>query len=312
MSKYNNMRGISFSELREDEIEQAIREWSQGNIHMEKLLWACREHGVETMGCHPLGMPYLELAVNNSHDKIRRMLNAAQSVPYSSVLVMPDGGNPTSGEKTWYRPNLTITFDTTSRRKVNKSLDKLYEAIVLEEEQEGTENGIFMHMLDFHDFFAERESGLNLYMLNNKSGIYQFSIISRGNGTDSTYFADLFRRAGMRLDRELRGTGWSVTDIDEKRFGERVKKAKTTITEEYSLGIPKEIKPNMDLTIVARIMRRQFGDTLEGRERFSQWLQDLGKRMRLWIMKKITYEECFPWEVEANKTPVKAIEEDER
>lgn len=312
MSKYNHMKGISFSELAEDEIEQAIWEWSQGNMHMERLLWACREHEIETMGCHPLGMPYLELAVNNSHDKIRRMLNAAQSIPYSSVVVMPDGGNPISGEKTWHRPALTITFNTTSRRKVNKSLDKLYEAIALGEEQEKTETGIFTHMLDFYDFFAERESGLHLYMINNESGIFQFSIISKGNGTDSTYFANLFRRARMRLDTELSDSGWSITDIDEKRFSERVKKAKTTIIEEYSLDLPQEIKPNMSLPIVARIMRRQFGDTPEGREKFSQWLQDLEERMYLWGKKQITYEECFPWEVETNKTPVKDVEEDER
>lgn len=43
MSKYNYMKSISFSELTGGEIEQAIREWSQGNIYMEKLLWACEK-----------------------------------------------------------------------------------------------------------------------------------------------------------------------------------------------------------------------------------------------------------------------------
>lgn len=36
MSKYNHMKSISFSELKEGEIEQAIREWSQENIKYEE------------------------------------------------------------------------------------------------------------------------------------------------------------------------------------------------------------------------------------------------------------------------------------
>lgn len=307
MSKYNHMKSISFSELTEGEIEQAIREWSQGNIYMEKLLCACRENKIETLGCHPLGKPYLQLAVNDSQNKIRRMLNAAQNVTGSKITVNPDGGNPISGEKTWYIPTITIGFDTCNRRKIEESLNRLYESIVIEE-QDKPKNEIFAHMLDFLDFFAEKESGFVFYMQHNELGEYEFDISNRGNGTDGTYYENLFRRASIGLrDKE-----WSIKDTDETAFEEKMKKVQKTIFEEYSLEIPQEIKPNMNLTIVARIMRRQFGDTEEGRQAFSKWLKDLERRMHLWEEGKITHEECFTWKTETNKKNEKAIEEYER
>lgn len=308
MSKYNHMKSISFSELREEEIEQAIREWSQGNMHMEKLLWACKEHGIETQGCHPLEQPYIEMVVNNSHDKIRRMLNAAQSIPGSMISIMPDGGNPISGEETWSNPVITIVFDTSEISEINENLDKLYESIVLEKDKNKPTNEIFAHMLDFYDFFAEKESGLRLYMMHGKGEKYKLNIEHRGDETDFTYYDNLFRKAGM----ELANGEWVIVDREAYSFEEKVKRVQTTIIEEYSLGLPQEIKPNMSLTIVARIMRRQFGDTAEGKAKFSQWLKDLEKRMNLWMMKKITYEECFPWDAKKDTTTKAFIDGDEK
>lgn len=303
MSKYNNGKSISFSELKEDEIEQAIREWSQGNVHMEKLLWACRDNGIETLGCHPLKHPYLELTMGNSHKAISKMLYVAQNILGSQILIYPDGGNPLSGEKTWYIPRITIGFDTSEMKEVNETLDKLYEAIVLDDKLEMQEGRTFANMLDFYDFFAEKESGISyLTMRHDKSGLYQFLI----SYEESAYCKSIFRKAGMKLNKNKWGyLDWVIEDRDEIKFDEKVRKAKTTIMNEYPLGLTQEIKPNMNLTIQVRIIRRQFGNAPEGKQKFSEWLNNT---LELYLDGKITYEECFS----LKEAPDKTAEYDER
>lgn len=193
------------------------------------------------------------------------MLNAAQGIKGSRIVVKPDGGNPISGEKTWYIPTISIVFDTCSRREIAENLNRLYESIVTEE-QDKPKNEIFAHMLDFLNFFAEKESGFIFYMYHNEVGEYEFNISNGGNGTDGTYYENLFGRASIGLSDKK----WSIKDTDETAFEEKMKKVQKIIFKEYSLGIPQEITPNMSLTIVARIMRRQFGDTEEGRQAFSK------------------------------------------
>lgn len=291
MSKYNHMESIAFSEIPENEIGQAIKEWSQGNKHMERLLWGCRINRVETMGCHPLGRPYLDMTVNNSHNKIRNMLNVAQTIPNSIVLLTPDGGNPLSGEKTWYLPGIAVRFDTTKRREINKIFDKLYDAVTFDRIPEKPQTELFAQMLDFYDFFAGKESGLTLYMGRNKKGVYKFNIINKGTERNFEYYNSLFRKAGMQLNEDK--DEWTIASENESEIDERVRKAKTVITGEYSLGIPSEVNTDMNLNMIARITKRRFGETAEGQQRFRNWLGNLERRMSLYLAKKIGYEELI-------------------
>ena len=110
MSKYNRMASIPISSLSEQELPIAIREWAEGNVHMENLLWACYKNGIETNSCHADESPYIGFYLDSKKEEVLKLLNVAQSIKGASFLVMPDGGNPFSGPD-WNRPVLTLWFE---------------------------------------------------------------------------------------------------------------------------------------------------------------------------------------------------------
>ena len=56
-SKYNHKESIPLDSIPKKELDQAIKEWSQGSKSMEKLIRKSIANGIETNGCHPWAGP---------------------------------------------------------------------------------------------------------------------------------------------------------------------------------------------------------------------------------------------------------------
>lgn len=301
-SKYNTGRSMRIDEIPKEELEQAIKEWSHYQEPMERLLWKCIEEGVETTGCHPEAKPYIELKVNNSPEKIKQMLNAIQEFVSASVMIIPAGAPNLCGVTSdWDRPILCIGCGVTSKERVYEVLDSLYVALSNTAKRK---ERVFEQMIEFHDFFKDKECQLNFYMQRPEIDLYDFSITYTNYYQENLEFYDrLFKKAGMELTDEERPT-WSIIEQDEESFAKKVEKAKQVIFEGYTLGLPQTITIGTPNVIAAHIKRRQFGDTPEGKEKFDRWFEEF--RALLWkqINDEISYEEVEKFKIASQETSI--------
>lgn len=300
-SKYNTGRSMRIDEIPKEELEQAIKEWSHYDEYMEKLLWKCIEEGVETSGCHPEANPYIDFKVNDSQEKIRRMLNAIQEFVGARVVITDGASNLCGVTSDWDRIKLAIGCNVTEKERIDEVLESLYKAISNNSKRN---EKAFEQMLEFYEFFKSKESQLIFYMERPEMDLYDFSIRYQNYYQENLEFYDrLFKKAGMELTNEEIPT-WSIIEKDEEIFAKKVEKAKQIIFEEYTLGLPQTITIGTPNVIAARIKRREFGDTPEGKEKFDRWFEEF--RALLWkqINNEISYEEVEKFKIASQETSI--------
>lgn len=281
MSKYNNIKSIPVSSIPKNEIKQAIKEWAEGNSHLENLLWACLNNNIETTGCHVGKNSYLGIIVNDSHDKVKKMLHKAQEFDRATVQVSPDGGNPKSGSD-WYKPNLTFSFPVTNEKFANNIFDSMSESLTDESTKYKTKDKAFEHILDFYDFFTGKESNCD-FRISHDLGQYTFSIDSFKEEKNLDYFASLFEKSGLnRMKKDPIDSpvdSWTINASTPEEFNEKMIKCKDIIMREWSLELPCEITKGMSFNTKAHIKKREFGETPEGIQQFEKWLQEENDRI---------------------------------
>lgn len=273
MSKYNRMASIPISSLSEQELPIAIREWAEGNVYMENLLWACYNNGVETGGCHADASPYISFYLDSKKEEILKLLSVAQNIKGTSFLVMPDGGNPLSGPD-WNRPVLSLWFEAQEKREVDFILKKLTLALTSNQEDLNTDN-FFTQLLDLAYFFTNKESGLDFCSFHNQDD--SFSFIMRAEKTNFEYYNSLLQNAGLQLVETSEYwwcNEWSMEGNEAQALSQKIKTCIASIMQNYSLEKPTEISEEMSFNAIARVKKREFGDSLEGQEKFAEWLQE--------------------------------------
>lgn len=246
---------------------------------MENLLWSCYKKGIKTCGCHAGQHPYLSLHVNNSENEVIKLLNVVQKINDSKIIVSPDGGNPFSGND-WYKPDLTIYFRKKQKDEVDKIFD-LLNASLNEEHFVDVENNLFIQLLDLYDFFSYKESGLFFYAEYTNDYNYKFSILLFNRMNKFDYFNNLFTTAGLSLEQyndQQDFKSWTIENKNLKELVSKVKKIIEYIISNYSLERPDSLEELKTLHEIALFKRREFGDSLEGKQKFEQWLQNERKK----------------------------------
>ena len=275
MSKYNNMKSISISSLSEDEFLQAIKEWSEGSECMEKLLLACKSNGIETFGCHAEANPYVDIVVNNSHDKIRNMLCAVQTVPETQILIQPDGSGNIIATTDWDKPIMGFGLFKQDKQSVESFLNKLSESIIGDATISSSKIEPFEHILDFYDFFVGKEAD-TMFRLKYSNGQYIFSAEPNKYRNDLTFLNTLFKEAGLTKDINYDGPidSWELTATTPEEFNEKMIQCKNVIMNGWSLPLPSKIVEGMSDNAIAHVMRRKFGDSTQGKQQFEKWLKE--------------------------------------
>lgn len=274
MSKYNRMASIPIRGVPEQELPIAIREWAEGNSYMENLLWACYNNGIETDGCHADEFPYIGFYLDSKKEEVLKLLNTSQNIKGASFFVMPDGGNPLSGPD-WNRPELSLWFEAQEKREIDSILEKLTLALTSNKEKVNTDNDLFSQLLDLAHFFANKESGLDFFAFHNQDDSYSF--IMRAEKPNFEYYNSLLQNAGLQLvetPEDWWCNEWSMESNDAQALAQKVKTCIASIIQNYSLERPTEISEEMSFNTMARIKKREFGDSLEGQQKFAKWARE--------------------------------------
>ena len=273
MTKYNNIKSISINSLSKNEINDAIKEWAENDNSMEKLLWSCYNNGVETTGCHAGNYSYLSLRVNNSKNEVIKLLDTFQKIKDTKIIVYPDGGNPFSGED-WYKPELTFCFNKLYKDETDKIFDLLAHALN-NREQVIVEENFFSQILKLYDFFAYKESGLTFDVYYTKDDFYKFAIKLWSKKNQLNYFNNLFSKCDLTLEPNTKNKPFETWYIKSKNLEEIISKTKNCINyiiNNYSMKLPNSINELTSFPEIALLKKREFGNSIEGKEQFRQWL----------------------------------------
>ena len=275
LSKYNNMKSIMIDKLSEKELNIAIKEWAENDNSLEKLLWSCYNNGVQTSGCHVGAYSYLSIHVNDSKKEVIKLLDAFQKIKGTKIVIMPDGGNPFSGED-WYEPGLTFCFQKLYKKETDEILDSLTDTLNNKKERVIKEN-FFSKMLELYNFFAYKESGLSFTGYYTEEQNYKFIINLWSKKNKFDYFNNLLSKSGLIHESNTENKPFESWSIETNKLEEIIDKTKYCINyiiNNYNLELPNSINELTNFHEIALFKKREFGDSLEGKEQFNQWLEN--------------------------------------
>ena len=272
MSKYNNMKSIPIDSLTLDELRVAIKEWSEDNESLEKLLWCCKNNNVETMGCHVSKVSYLEIRINDSEKEILKLMDVTFKKDDFQIILNPDGGNPFSGAE-WYKPSFTFVTRVSNLEENDIYFDELRNE--LENKEKFINNEFYSKILNLHKFFIEKESCLSFKIKYSKQQGYSFLITVYKRNKDFNYFNTLFTEAGLTLEdtnideRKL----WKIEIKDKREFEEKTKNIISHIINKFALEKPTEENKIDNLFSLALFKKRNFGESEEGKKQLNEWIE---------------------------------------
>lgn len=280
MSKYNHIKSIPVDSIPKEELSQAIKEWSEGDESMEKLLWACFENKLKTSGCHAGINPYIGFDYEkDNNDKFIQIINETLKIKGAQVLLVPDGGNPFSGSD-WYKPSLTVGFmGVEYQDEADPIFDMLTETINSSNQKQDTNPSKILELLEF---LIDKYSDITIRIRYKKDGKYIIYLERRIYEEDTELYEELnslFTPAGLTLeDDEISIKSWMIQEDNLEEFEKKVNKMVNYIINNYSIEKPKSISDTTSFKIKAHIKRDEClkKDNLE---EFELWLMNERKRM---------------------------------
>jgi len=266
MSKYNNIKLIPIESIPKKEITKAIKEWSEGDKSMERLLWACYNEKIKTCGCHAGSRPYIEFKYQDNIKKIIPLIEVTQEQLDSQILIMLDGGNPFSGPE-WYIPSIGFGLKTEYKDEADIYFDKLTES--LEDESNNKKH----FLIELLKFFLEKETSLTLRFIHQKDNKYTFYIESKSITEERyKYYNNLFTRAGLEeginKNEDMPNSHyWKIESNEISDIINKLNSITEYITNNFSYDIPKSEDEAISLSSLALYKKRILSE-----EEFNDWL----------------------------------------
>lgn len=292
-NKYNNGSSMPISGLSKDELKVAMKEWAEGSETLEKLLWNCYNNGIETGGCHiGNGNAYLDFYSDSctriGREKVNKMLCKLQEFNNSQIYLSPDGGFPLSGHN-WYRPACGIGIYNRNIEENNKIFERINYAMN-SKEVINNKGQVFIEAYDFLDFFKDKESGVAIRAIHTKTDKYTIALEIYQTHPNASKVDGIFTKAGFILDKstEDRPTvEWKIEEENPEILAEKIRKSKKVIFNEWDIKPTDEINKNMKMNTVAKIKKRQYGDTPLGKKRMDLWIKMQKTRINIMRIKSL-------------------------
>ena len=224
---------------------------------------------------------------------------------------MPDGGNPLSG-KDWNRPLLCLMFDTQRKIEIDFILEKLTSALISNREL-STDNDFFAQLLDLAQFLANKESGLNFVAFHELDDSYSF--VMRAEKTNFEYYNSLMKNAELKLLEDSKDwlyDEWIIKGNEVEDLTQKTKLCITSIIQNYSLERPSQIQEGMSFNTIARMKKREFGDSLEGKQKFEKWLQEENSKLSSNQKKSYNVKKFYQMDLKKQKKILHYTSEKER
>lgn len=271
MSKYNYGASIPIESVPNQEFDQAIKEWSHYKPNMEKLIRTCLKKGIITNGCHPEVDPYLDFLLGNNIEEEKKLVSGIINVKNSQLLIMPDGINPFSGNN-WDKAVVLVGAFLKEEDEVNNFIDTLTDSLNKEE----VNNNFYFKALELGEYLRNKESRFDIRVLHNENDEYVFCLETVAL-TDKycEYYKEFLNKTELTEKEEMprHRQNYEFRSTDLNYMYQKVDKLTNYIKENFV--VPKfENEEELDYNLIVRDKRREFGDTIEGKEAFSQWLQN--------------------------------------
>lgn len=270
-SKWNRIESIPVSSLSEDELKQAIKEWSDGSKQLESLLWTCYKNGIKTSGCHTgkhANFVYLSINLegNTPRDILKCMLSEVEKFGNAQVN-LHFGGNPISGPE-WYKTSIFIS----SRYALQA--DRLWENLdkAITEKHSDKQYICFSRILDFHDFLQDKDCGLTCRMYISAYHMYEIKFDDSGPESTTEYFSAFFDKLGFKTEKNSSKKFWVFRTSDKSVFKDMLDKIGEAFEKEYSLEKPTEITQGMTFAYRAYLMQKKLGYTPEAIKKMNDWI----------------------------------------
>lgn len=273
---WNRMESIPINSLSDKELKEAMKDWAEGNRHLEKLLWTCYETGVETSGCHSghgIGIPYIDFRVDSSsRTKLENLLTATLGLGSAQVF-LSFSGNPRSGPD-WYMP--TILVSPYRAKDTTKFFKKLCSS--LKNNRKKNTDEFINEFMDIYEFMKDKETPLNFRLRVNGGNQYTISIECYMNNRDWNYYSNLFTSIGFVEENDLecpdKAISWKYSVSAKDEFSSIMQKLYQTLIKNWTLELPEEITEDMTDVSKALLMRRKFGTDRKGIELLNEWLNE--------------------------------------
>ena len=269
-SFWNRGSSIPISDLSKLQLIRAIHEWAEGNRELEKLLWWCHRNGVVTSGCDAGDhhFPYIDFEIEGSSiPNLKRILVATENLDDEATVFLMLVSNPYSGPN-WYKPTLAV-FPSNKNffKDINKSLKKI----------KVVETG-FVNILQLHDFFKDKESGLNITFEKKYSSEYSLSFSSFMNERNWQYYTDLFCEADLTpitpsSEKDAPVMKWEAKCSSKEEFDLLIKRIMEILSTKWTLKLPNAITDDMEFKSIALYMHRLFRNHPKGDLLMSEWLK---------------------------------------
>lgn len=279
MSKYNHIKSIPVDSIPEEEMTTAIKEWAEDNEAMERLLWNCYKNNIKTNGCHADGSPYLGISYyedDENKNELAKLLMASLAFKDSVILFSPDGGNPLSGDD-WYLPTITLGMMDASEQEANSFLNYAADSLEKDKANDNEDEILFSNLINMLDFMINKDSALSFRLNHKTDDKYIFSLEAAPiSDTVYLYFNQLFSQVGFEEVKGPDGVkrhNWKIECEDMKSLTEQIQKTANLIINNYSLEPPTSEEEIFNFNQLARFKKREFGDSLEGKEKMAEWLQ---------------------------------------
>lgn len=274
-SKYNHKESIPLDSIPKKELDQAIKEWSQGSKNMEKLIRKSIANGIETNGCHPWAGPYLDFIFNKNLDAEYKLISSALECEGAQMLFCPDGGNPLSGDN-WDKPVVLVGSNSLKTEgEVTSFLDHLSDSF----DKEGESNPFYNNLLSLMDWLVGKESRIKIRVTNNNDKytmIFEFNFL---NDDIVDYYKNFFNKTKLIRNNSFPEeiNSYELSNSNQGVLNQALLEIKELFKNDFVS--PKsnfEEKGNM----YVRNVRKTFGDTEEGISLFNNWFEKYKKEER--------------------------------
>ncbi|MBE5821488.1 MAG: hypothetical protein E7311_02730 [Clostridiales bacterium] len=269
---WNDGSSIRISELKEEQVKQAIKEWSEGSEALEKLLWNCYKNKVITTGCDSGNhnhFPYLRFLIDESaQENVKKILLATDNFAQSEILIK-FGGNPHSGPD-WYKSSISVK--PIRKEDANVFFSKINCVL---QKKENDINEYVELLLSLYDFFKDKLAGISIFIIKNKN-TYSISFNSFLNKNNWDYYTKILSKAHLKLEKpkspEDPFVCWKHTSEGKEEFILCLKKILEVLKENWSLKIPDKVTKDMSFNYSALVMQKKYGTDEKGIQLMNKWI----------------------------------------
>ena len=200
-SKWNRIELIPIISLTDEELKEAIKEWSEGSKPLESLLWTCYKNGIKTSGCHTgkhANFVYLSINLeeNTPRDILKRMLSEVEKFGNAQAN-LHFGGKPLSDPE-WHKTSICISS------KYALQADRLWENLdkAIIEKHSDEQYTCFSRILDFYDLLQDKGFGLTCRMYISAYHMYEIKFDDSGPESTTEYFSAFLDKFGFETERD--------------------------------------------------------------------------------------------------------------